>query len=441
MARGVWAITRRTVPSTRKATMASNAPFTTHHPSLAHSDPALAGLLDAEAAAQRSTLSLIASEDMVSAALREAQASALIDRTIEGYPGRRFYAGCATVDAVETLAIERAKALFGAEHANVQPHSGSAANWAAYAGLLRPGDGLLAMDMAHGGHLTHGSPHSLSGALYRASFYGVDRNSEQLDYDAVRAIAVRERPKMIIAGGSSYPRIIDWHQLAAIASEVGALFLADIAHLAGPVATGLHPSPVPVADVVTMSTFKTLRGPRGGIVLCQARHAAAIDAGLFPGVQGSIHLHTVAAKALALHEAAQPSFRAYTQQVLANARALSDALQRRGLRVITGGTDTHLLLLDLRPLGLTGRDAERLLETVGLYVNRNGLPFDTQPPHIGSGLRLGTPTLTSRGLGLAEMGAVAALLADALEHRADPHALAAIKARVAELAEAFPSNS
>lgn len=404
---------------------------------LRQADAALAELLVQEGAARRHTLSLVASENVASQALREALGSPLIDRTVEGYVGRRFFAGCATVDAVEQLAIDRACSLFGAAHANVQPHSGSAANWAVYAALLAPGDSLLALDMAHGGHLTHGSRYSMTSRIFRPSFYGVDAESELLDYEVIRQQALALRPRLLIAGGSSYPRTLDFERLGAIARECGALFLADIAHLAGLVAAGLHPSPVPHADVVTMSTFKTLRGPRGGIVLCTAEQATAIDGGVFPGVQGSIHLHSVAAKALTLHEAAQPAFQAYQQQVLANAQALAAGLQARGLRLVAGGTDTHLMLLDLRGVGISGRDAERLLHGVGLLTNRNSLPGDEQPAHIGSGIRLGTPALTSRGLREAEFVLVANLLADALEQRHEQQALRRIAAEVAEIAISF----
>jgi glycine hydroxymethyltransferase len=407
---------------------------------LHNSDPELAALLDREADEQRRTLSLVASENLVSPALREALTSPLIDRTVEGYAGRRFFAGCATVDAVELLAVARARRLFGAQHANVQPHSGSQANWAVFQALLQPGDRILAMDMAHGGHLTHGSPYSLAGAVYQAHFYGVERATEQIDYWQLRAQALALRPRLIIAGGSSYPRRLDFARIAAIAEQAGALFLADCAHLAGLVATGLHPSPLPVADAVTLSTFKTLRGPRGGIVLCKAEHAERIDLGLFPGVQGSIHLHAVAAKALALHEAAQPAFADYQRRTLANARTLAATLQQQGLRLIAGGTDTHLMLVDLRPLDLDGRSAEQVLEAAGMYVNRNGLPFDERPPHIGSGIRIGTPSATSRGLGEAEMAELGRLIADTLLCRAEPQVLARVRGRVAELAAAFPAR-
>lgn len=410
-------------------------------PSLQQDDPELNTLLAHEAADQRRVLSLVASENIVSPAVRAAQVSALIDRTVEGYPGRRYFAGCRNVDAVEQLAISRARALFGAEHANVQPHSGSQANWAVYQGLLQPGDTIMALDMAHGGHLTHGSRYSLSGNVYRAVFYGVDRETEQLDYEQVRHLALQQRPRLLIAGGSSYPRRLDFGRLAQIAREVDALFLADIAHLAGLVAAGLHPSPLPVADVVTMSTFKTLRGPRGGIVLCQHRHASRIDLGLFPGVQGSIHLHTIAAKAAALHEAAGQPFREYMARVLANARALAAGLQRHGLRLVAGGTDTHLLLIDLRSLGLTGQDAEQLLESVGIYVNRNGLPFDEQPPHIGSGIRLGTPALTARGLDETALEHIADLIALTLQRRHEAATLQTVREAIADLAAAFPLNA
>jgi glycine hydroxymethyltransferase len=408
-----------------------------HMHAMRQTDPELAALLEREAAEQRRTLSLVASENLVSPALREALASALVDRTVEGYPGRRFYAGCVNVDAVESLAISRAKALFGAEHANVQPHSGSQANFAVYQGLLQPGDSILSMNMAHGGHLTHGSPYSISGMVYRVSFYGVDRATEQIDYDQLAAQARALRPRLLIAGGSSYPRTLDFARLASIAQDAGALLLADTAHICGLVAAGVHPNPTPHADVVSMSTSKTLRGPRGGIVLCKAEHAERIDLGLFPGVQGSIHLHAVAAKALTLHEAAQPAFREYQRRVVANARALAAALQRQGLRLVTGGTDTHLMLVDLRALDIDGRAAERLLEAVGLHANRNGLPFDERPPHVGSGIRLGTPSVTSRGLGEAEMERLAELIATVLLRRDDPQAQAPVRAGVAELAEAF----
>ncbi|HLI29195.1 MAG TPA: serine hydroxymethyltransferase [Chloroflexota bacterium] len=400
-------------------------------------DPEVARILAAEDERQRTTLALIASENYASVAVRQAMASVLTNKYSEGYPGRRYYQGNHHVDELEALCIARAKELFGAEHANVQPHAGSPANMAAYLALLEPGSTILAMDLAQGGHLTHGSPVNFSGRLFRFVHYGVQRDTERIDYDEVRAIARRERPRLIVAGATAYPRLIDFAAFRAIADEVGALLLVDMAHIAGLVAGGVHPSPVPYADVVTFTTHKTLRGPRGAMILCKAQYASAIDKAVFPGLQGGPFDHAIAAKAVALREALDPAFRAYQQQVVRNARALGEALARRGLRLVSGGTDNHLLLVDLTPLGLTGAEAATRAEAAGLVTNKNMIPFDTRKPAQTSGLRLGTPAVTTRGLGEAEMEQVAELLVSAIT-RPDPDNLARCRAEVRALCERFP---
>jgi glycine hydroxymethyltransferase len=400
-------------------------------------DPEVARILAAEDERQRTTLALIASENYASLAVRQAMASVLTNKYSEGYPGRRYYQGNRFADEIEALCIARAKELFGAEHANVQPHAGSPANMAAYLALLEPGSTILAMDLAQGGHLTHGSPVNFSGRLFRFVHYGVRRDTERIDYDEVRAIARRERPRLIVAGATAYPRLIDFAAFRAIADEVGALLLADIAHLAGLVAGGVHPSPVPYADVVTFTTHKTLRGPRGAMILCKAQYASAIDKAVFPGLQGGPFDHAIAAKAVALREALDPAFRTYQQQVVRNARALGEALARRGLRLVSGGTDNHLLLVDLTPLGITGAEAAARAEAAGLVTNKNMIPFDTRKPAQTSGLRLGTPAVTTRGLGEAEMEQVAELLVSAIT-QPEADNLARCRAEVRALCERFP---
>jgi len=407
-------------------------------PTLAESDPTVAALIRKETERQEYFLELIASENFVSEAVLEAQGSVLTNKYAEGYPGRRYYGGCEVVDEIEQLAIARAKALFGAAAVNVQPHSGSQANMAVYFSQLEPGDTILAMNLAHGGHLTHGSPVNFSGKLFRVVAYGVRESDGRLDLDEIAALAERERPKLIVVGHSSYPRQIDFAPFRAIADRSGALLLVDMAHFAGLVAAGLHPSPVPHADFVTTTTHKTLRGPRGGLILCRSAFAKAIDAAVFPGHQGGPLMHVIAAKAVALGEAQTDAFRAYQRQVLANARALADGLMRRGFTLATGGTDNHLLLVDLRSTDLTGKVAQETLDQAHITVNRNGVPFDPRPPYVTSGIRIGTPAVTTRGMREAEMDRIADLVARALERVGDRSALAAIAREVRDLCTSFP---
>jgi glycine hydroxymethyltransferase len=405
---------------------------------LRDADPAVAASIAREAQRQHEHLELIASENFVSEAVLEAAGSVLTNKYAEGYPGKRYYGGCEFVDEVEELARQRAKALFGAEFANLQPHSGSQANQEAYAAVLQPGDTVMGLNLAHGGHLTHGHPLSFSGKTYTIVPYGVSRETETIDYDALAATAREARPKLIIGGGSAYPRLIDFARMRAIADEVGALYLVDMAHFAGLVAGGAHPSPVPHAHIVTSTTHKTLRGPRGGMILAQAAYGAAIDKSVFPGSQGGPLMHIVAAKAVCLQEAMQPEFRAYAARVVENARALAAGLQAEGFRIVSGGTDTHLMLVDVASRGVRGREAEDALHAANITVNKNAIPFDLHPPLNPSGIRLGTPALTTRGMGPAEMAAIAGWIARALEQRQEPAALARIRARVLELAQAFP---
>lgn len=401
-------------------------------------DPEVADALDAEVRRQAGGLELIASENFVSEAVLEVMGSVFTNKYAEGYPGRRYYGGCEHSDTVERLAIRRAKELFDAEHANVQPHSGSQANQAVYMSALEPGDTVLGMDLAHGGHLTHGHPLNMSGILYRFVGYGVRRDDERLDYDALRAMAEEHRPKLIVCGASAYPRVIDFETIAGIASEVGAKVMADIAHIAGPVAAGLHPSPVPHCDFVTTTTHKTLRGPRGGLVLSKKEHRKDLNRTVFPGIQGGPFIHIIAAKAVAFHEALQPSFREYTRRVLDNAKALAARMAEHGFRIVSGGTDNHLFLLDVFSKGITGKDAEEACEAAGITVNKNAIPFDRNPPMVASGLRIGTPALTTRGMGVEDMNAVGDLIARALEHVGDEDALAAVRRDVAGLTARFP---
>jgi glycine hydroxymethyltransferase len=377
---------------------------------LKRQDPQVAEAMQAELNRQRRKIELIASENFVSPAVMQAMGTVLTNKYAEGYPGRRYYGGCEYVDVVEQLAIDRAKQLFGAEHANVQPHSGAQANAAVYYACLEPGDTVLGMNLAHGGHLTHGSPVNFSGRTYRFVAYGVDPETHRIDYDAVEALAREHRPKLIVAGASAYPRIIDFARLRQIADAVGALLMVDMAHIAGLVATGHHPSPVPYADFVTTTTHKTLRGPRGGLILCKAEHAKAIDKAVFPGIQGGPLMHVIAAKAVALGEALQPSFREYSQRIIDNAKALAEALLERGFRLVSGGTDNHLVLVDVRSVGLTGKEAERRLDEVGITVNKNAIPFDPEKPTVTSGIRLGTPAVTTRGMGPEEMREIADII-------------------------------
>jgi glycine hydroxymethyltransferase len=405
---------------------------------LADVDPDIAKALREEAQRQHRNLELIASENFVSEAVLEALGSVLTNKYAEGYPGRRYYGGCEVVDVVEDLAIARAKELFGAPHANVQPHSGAQANMAVYFTVLKPGDTVLGPNLAHGGHLTAGSPVNYSGKLYTVVPYGVRRDTERIDLDEVRDLARRHRPRLIIAGGSAFPRAIDFAPFAEIAREVGAVLMADIAHPAGLVAAGLHPSPVGLADFVTTTTHKTLRGPRGGMVMCSTAYAAALDKTVMPGVQGGPLMHVIAAKAVAFKEAQTPEWRRYQQQVVANARALADALLARGYRLVSGGTDTHLLLVDLTARGLTGKEAQEALDRAWITVNKNTVPFETRSPMVTSGIRLGTPAVTTRGMGPAEMEQIAALIDRVLSNLGSASVEAAVRGEVQELTNRFP---
>ena len=401
-------------------------------------DPEVAAAIGRERGRQNDGLELIASENFVSRAVMEAAGSVLTNKYAEGYPGRRYYGGCEHVDEVERLAIERAKRLFGAEHANVQPHSGTSANMAVYFAFLRPGDTLMGMDLSCGGHLTHGHRLSYSGRDFRVVAYGVDRASERIDYEEVARLAREHRPKLIVCGASAYSRVIDFAAFRAVADEVGALLMADIAHIAGLVAAGLHPSPVPHCDIVTTTTHKTLRGPRGGLVLCPERHAKEIDRAVFPGVQGGPLMHVIAAKAVALEEALSDEFRAYQKRVVANARRLAARLAGHGFRIVSGGTDNHVFLVDVAARGLTGKVAEKALDQAAITANKNTIPFDANPPLVASGIRLGTPALTTRGMDEAAMDAVGDLIAEALAAPEDAAALAAVRDRVRELTARFP---
>lgn len=386
---------------------------------LQESDPAVARILAAEARRLSDGLELIASENVATPAVLAALSSVLSNKYAEGYPGKRYYGGCECVDEVETLAIERAKALYGAEHVNVQPHSGAQANQAVFLSCLKPGDAILGMNLSHGGHLTHGSPVNMSGLVYKAEFYGVREADGRLDYDEVRRQAQATKPKLIIAGASAYPRIIDFAAFREIANEVGALLLVDMAHIAGLVAAGLHPSPVPFADYVTTTTHKTLRGPRGGLIMCKAEYAKAVDKAVFPGVQGGPLMHVIGAKAVAFGEALNPSFKTYSELIVANAKTLADELKSRGLNLVSGGTDNHLMLIDLRQSPLSGKDAEERLGRIGLTVNKNTVPGETRKPMVTSGIRIGTPAITTRGLKPQDMAQLAQAIAFALEPNED----------------------
>ena len=401
-------------------------------------DPQIANAIDNEARRQHEGLELIASENFVSEAVLEAAGSVFTNKYAEGYPGKRYYGGCEFTDVVEELARERAKKLFGAEHANVQPHSGSSANQAAYAAILQPGDTILGLNLAHGGHLTHGHHLNFSGKTYKIVPYGVTRETETIDYDELEKIAERERPKLIIGGGSAYPRIIDFARMRQIADKVGALYLVDMAHFAGLVAGGAHPSPVPHAHIVTSTTHKTLRGPRSGMILSKQEFGAPIDKVVFPGFQGGPLVHIMAAKAVCFLEALQPGFKDYASQIVANAKVLADTLAAEGFRIISGGTDTHLMLVDVFAKGMLGSEAEKALGEAAITVNKNAIPFDTNPPMKPSGIRIGTPALTTRGMKENEMRQVGRWIADALTHRTDAAALAKIRKQVLELAEEFP---
>ena len=401
-------------------------------------DPEVAQAIANEENRQHDGLELIASENFVSEAVLEATGSVFTNKYAEGYPAKRYYGGCEFTDVVENLARDRAKQIFGAEHANVQPHSGSSANMAAYFAVIQPGDTIMGLDLAHGGHLTHGHKLSFSGKTFRVVSYGVTRETETLDYDEMEAIAVREQPKLIIGGGSAYPRTIDFARMRQIADKVGALYLVDMAHFAGLVAGGVHPSPVPHAHIVTTTTHKTLRGPRSGMILSKQEFAAAIDKSVFPGCQGGPLVHVIAAKAVCFKEALQPSFKEYAAQVVANAKVLAQSLADEGYRIISGGTDTHLMLVDVFSKGMFGSEAEKALGVAGITVNKNAIPFDVNPPLKPSGIRLGTPALTTRGMKEAEMKQVAHWIARALEQRTDEPALKKIRAEVFEFCERFP---
>jgi len=406
--------------------------------SLAEVDPQISAAIDNEVRRQHEGLELIASENFVSEAVLEAMGSVFTNKYAEGYPGKRYYGGCEYADVVENLARDRAKQLFGAEHANVQPHSGSSANMEAYAAVLQPGDTILGLNLAHGGHLTHGHHLNFSGKTYKIVPYGVTKETETIDYDDLQKLAERERPKLIIGGGSAYPRIIDFVRMRQIADGVGALYLVDMAHFAGLVAGGVHPSPVPHAQIVTTTTHKTLRGPRAGMILSRTEHAAAIDKVVFPGMQGGPLVHVIAAKAVCLLEAMQPEFRDYARQIVANAKVLAEALAAEGYRIISGGTDTHLMLVDVFSQGMLGSEAEKALGEAGITVNKNAIPFDTNPPLKPSGIRIGTPALTTRGMREGEMRQVGRWISEALHHRAEPDVLTRIRQQVLQLADAFP---
>ena len=408
---------------------------------LAQADPDIATQIGNEVLRQHEGLEMIASENFVSRAVLEATGSVFTNKYAEGYPGKRYYGGCEFADIVEDLARDRAKALFGAEHANVQPHSGSQANAAAFMTLLQPGDTILGLDLAHGGHLTHGHKLNFSGKLYRIVGYQVRKDTDVLDYDELEEIAIREKPKLLIGGGSAYPRHFDFVRMRQIADKVGAYFLVDMAHFAGLVAGKAHPSPIPHAHVVTTTTHKTLRGPRSGLILCEQQFAAGIDRSVFPGQQGGPLVHVIAAKAVAFREALQSDFEDYAHQIIANAKVLGEEIANKGYRLVSGGTDTHVLLIDVFQKGMLGSEAEHALHAAGITVNKNAIPYDTNPPMKPSGIRIGTPALTTRGMKENEMRQVATWITDALDHRSDATHLARIRADVLELADRFPLYS
>jgi glycine hydroxymethyltransferase len=406
--------------------------------SLQEVDPAIFEAIQSERRRQFENIELIASENFTSRAVMEAQGSVLTNKYAEGYPGRRWYGGCEYVDIVEQLAIDRAKQLFGAEHVNVQAHSGSQANMAVYFSVLQPGDRILTMDLSHGGHLTHGNKANFSGRFYEVMHYGVNRETEQIDYDQLAKMAEEHRPRMITAGASAYPRVIDFKKMREIADLVGAWLFVDIAHIAGLVATGVHPSPVGIADFVTTTTHKSLRGPRGGIVMCKPEHAKSIDSLVFPGVQGGPLMHVIAAKAVCFHEALQPEFKAYQVQITLNAKALAASLHMKGYRLVSAGTDNHLMLVDLRPKGINGKQAQEILDQAGITVNKNSIPFDTEGVFRGGGIRIGTPAVTTRGMKEEEMMEIADLIDDALKSGGDPNVLAGVRSDVKRLTSHYP---
>jgi glycine hydroxymethyltransferase len=406
--------------------------------SLAQTDPEIARAIGQEVHRQNSGLELIASENFVSQAVMEAQGSVLTNKYAEGYPGKRYYGGCEFVDVAESLAIARAKELFGAEHANVQPHSGAQANMAVYFTLLKPGDTVLGMNLAHGGHLTHGHPLNFSGKLYTIVPYGVRKDDERIDYEELGRLAHEHKPKMIMVGASAYPRVIDFERIGKVGKEIGAPVVTDMAHIAGLVAAKVHPSPVPHSDFVMSTTHKTLRGPRGGLVLCRSQYAKDLDRTLFPGIQGGPLMHVIAAKAVCLKEAMEPGYVAYQQQIVANATRLASGLSAEGFRLVSGGTDNHLMLVDVFSKGLTGKAAEAALGKAGITVNKNAIPFDQNPPMVASGIRIGTPAITSRGMGVKEMDTIAEFIARALTSAEDDRTLAAVRAEVEALCQKFP---
>ncbi len=408
------------------------------HPSLSDADPEVFAAIEAEKTRQFENIELIASENFTSRAVMEAQGSCLTNKYAEGYPGRRWYGGCEHVDVIERLAIARAKELFGGDHVNVQPHSGSQANMAVYFSVLQPGDKILTMDLAHGGHLTHGNKANFSGKFFQVSHYGVAQADERIDYDSFARQAEEFRPKMITAGASAYPRLIDWQRLRQIADSAGAMLFVDMAHIAGLVAGGQHPSPVALADFTTTTTHKSLRGPRGGIIICKEQYAKGIDSQVFPGIQGGPLMHVVAAKAVCFHEALQPGFKDYTRQIVSNAKALAGGLANRGYRIVSGGTDNHLMLVDLRPRGINGKVAQETLDQAGITVNKNGIPFDTEKITLGGGVRIGTPAVTTRGMREEEMMEVADLIHRALEGRESADELAAVREKVRTLTRRYP---
>jgi len=401
-------------------------------------DPEVAKAIDLETRRQAGKLELIASENFVSEAVLEAQGSVMTNKYAEGYPGRRYYGGCEYVDVPESLAIERCKKLFGCEEVNVQPHSGTQANMAVYFAACSPGDTVLGMNLSHGGHLSHGSPANFSGKYYKIVPYGVNRDTETIDYDQMAKIARECKPKMIVVGASAYPRTIDFNRFRAVADEVGAVIMADIAHIAGLVATGLHPSPVPVSEYVTTTTHKTLRGPRGGLIMCKEPYAKILNSRVFPGMQGGPLMHVIAAKAVALKEALSPEFAGYQRQIVKNAQAMAQQLKDEGFRLVSGGTDNHLMLVDLTAKGVTGRDAQEALDRASITVNKNGIPFDTQGPMVTSGIRIGTPALTTRGMKEAEMRLIASLIADVINNINDEQKIQAVAGKVKELCARFP---
>lgn len=405
---------------------------------LAKVDPEVAYAIHMETERQASKLELIASENFVSEAVLEAQGSVMTNKYAEGYPGARYYGGCEYVDIVENLAIERCKKLFGAEHVNVQPHAGVQANMAVYFSVLETGDTILGMDLSHGGHLSHGSPASFSGRFYRGIFYGVDRKTETIDFNQVEDLAKKHKPKIIVVGASSYPRTIDYQKFRDIADQVGAVIMADIAHIGGLVAAGLHPSPIPICEFVTMTTHKTLRGPRGGLIMCKKEFAAALDNRIFPGMQGGPLMHIIAAKAVAFREAMTDDFKAYQAQIVKNAKVLADTLLAEGYRLVSGGTDTHLILIDLTASGISGKEAQETLDRTGITANKNRIPFDTKSSQVTSGIRVGTPAVTTRGMKEEEMKTIALLISSVLKHHKDEKRLREVREEVRTLCEKFP---